>query len=323
MIRKLIRSALRILIAVALVLFIAWGIVAQPSFRRNPVSTEKVDPARLRRHVEQLSREFHPRNFLHPENLDRCAEYIALHFGQAGAAVEIQPFTVAGRQFRNVIGRFGSGCGPRIIVGAHYDACGDTPGADDNASGVAALLELAFLLGRHPPARDVELVAWSLEEPPFFKTDSMGSAVHARSIAAGKTNILGVIVLEMVGTFSDRWGSQAYPVPLLHLIYPNRGNFIGVIGRWDQGEWIKAVKTGMQGRTSLPVYSIRAPVQVPGIDLSDHLNYWLLGLPALMVTDTAFYRNPAYHSPDDTAERLDYDRLADVVVALAAALHNL
>lgn len=323
LIRKFIRSVLRILAGVAVVLGLIWVVLAQPSCRWNAASDQRVDPARLQAHVVALSKEFRPRDFRHPENLDRCAGYIARHFEQAGAAVEFQPFTVAGREYRNVIARFGTGPGPRVIVGAHYDACGDMPGADDNASGVAALIELAFLLGRQPAARNVELVAYSLEEPPTFRTDSMGSAVHARSVAAAKTNILGVIVLEMVGTFSDRWGSQAYPSPMLHLLYPNRGNFIGVIGRWDQGRWIKTVKAGMQGRTALPVRSIRAPPQVPGIDLSDHLNYWPLGIPALMVTDTAYLRNPAYHTPDDTADKLDYNRMAAAVVALHAALRGL
>ena len=146
-------------------------------------------------------------------------------------------------------------------MGAHYDASGDTPGADDNASGVAALIELAFLLGSNTPPGEVELVAYCLEEPPFFKTELMGSAVHAKSIAGDKANIRGVIVLEMVGFFQDGWGSQSYPSPLLHLIYPSRANFIGVISRWDQGAWVKAVKSGMKGRTPLPVYSIRAPLE--------------------------------------------------------------
>ena len=194
------------------------------------------------------------------------------------------------------------------------------PAADDNASGVAALIELAYLLGRHPPARPVELVAYSLEEPPTYQTDSMGSAVHARSIAADTENVLGVIVLEMVGTFSDQRGSQSYPMPMLHLLYPNRGNFIGVVGRWGHGHWIKTVKKAMKDRTPLPVRSIRAPALVPGIEMSDHQNYWPLGLPAVMVTDTAFLRNPNYHTLQDTPDRLDYSAMAQVVVSLFEAL---
>lgn len=320
--RRLFRSLLRILATVAIFLLGVWFVLAQPSCRRNPPSRLHVDPDRLRAHVEKLAGNFRPRDFQHPDQLARCADYIASQFRQAGATVERQPFIVAGRPYCNVIARFGQPDRPRVVVGAHYDSCGDMPAADDNASGIAALLELAFLLGRHPPARPVELVAYSLEEPPTYQTDSMGSAVHARSIANDTANIHGVIVLEMVGTFSDAWSSQAYPIPLLHLIYPNRGNFIGVIGRWNDGDWIQAVKDGMKGRTPLPVRSIRAPACVPGIEMSDHQNYWPLGLPAVMVTDTAFLRNPNYHSIHDTPDRLDYPAMGQVVVSLCEALQT-
>ena len=168
----------------------------------------------------------------------------------------------------------------------------------------------------------MELVAYVLEEPPFFRTPLMGSAVHAASLATEKENIAGVIVLEMVGCFSDAKGSQSFPSPLLKLFYPSRGNFIAVIGRWDQGRWVKRVKSGMQGTTDLPVYSLRAPAAIPGVDFSDHINYWPLGLPAVMITDTAFYRNQAYHETGDTAERLDYARMSQVVVAVWGAVQS-
>ena len=321
-VRKFLRSIVRILAAVAAILFVAWFVFSQPSCRRHPPSRTVVDPARLRTHVDMLSKELHPRNFHHPDHLARCADYIARQFEQAGATIEFQPFTVSGMPYRNVIGRFRAGPGPKLVVGAHYDACDELPGADDNASGVAALLELAALLGRGAPPGEVELVAYCLEEPPFFQTDHMGSVLHAQRLAAEKDRIRGVLVFEMVGYFDDTWGSQSYPLPLLHLLYPSRGNFIGVIGRWDQGPWIRTVKTAMKGRTPLPVYSIRAPRIVPGIDLSDHRSYWPHGIPAVMITDTAFYRNRAYHTPGDTADRLDYDRMAQVVVAVAEAIRQ-
>lgn len=318
--RRLSRSLLRILTAVAAILIGAWALLAQPSCRRNPPSAIQIAPDRLRAHVEKLAGDFRPRDFHHPDQLARCADYMAEHFRQAGATVRFQPFTFAGLPFRNVIARFGNPDGSRVIVGAHYDACGDTPGADDNASGSAALIELAYLLGRNPPARPVELVAYCLEEPPTYQTDSMGSVVHAQSISNEAANVLGVIVLEMVGTFSDEWGSQSYPAPMLHLIYPNRGNFIGVVGRWDHGDWIKTIKIGMKGRTTLPVYSIRAPTLVPGIEMSDHQSYWPLDIPALMITDTAFLRNQDYHTLRDTPDRLDYPAMGRVVVSLYEAL---
>jgi len=303
-----------------LVVFAVWVVVAQPSCAHNRPMAVAVQPERLREHVEALARACSPRDWRHPENLDRCADYIARQFEEAGAAVEAQPFTVAGKPYRNVIGRFAPDARPRVVVGAHYDACGEQPGADDNASGIAALIELAGLVGRFAPTCAVDLVAYTLEEPPFFRSPQMGSAVHAKGIAGDKAACKGVIVLEMVGYFSDERGSQGYPTPIFHLMYPSRGNFIGVVGRWDQGAWIKTVKVGMKGATDLPVYSVRAPAVVPGVALSDHMSYWPYGINALMVTDTAFYRNKAYHTAGDTPESLDYDRMAKVVVAVFGAI---
>lgn len=314
--RNLIRALAQVIGVVCGVIGVVWIVVAQPSCRRNLVSEADADPARLRGHVETLSQRYYPRNWQSRTNLDGCAEYIAQHFRKAGAAVELQTFFIGNKEYRNVIGKFNPARGTRVVVGAHYDSCDLTPGADDNASGVAALIELAYLVGRTAPSIPLDLVAYTLEEPPFFKTQYMGSAIHAKSVVVAKTNIQGVIVLEMVGYFNDEWGSQSYPVPILRLIYPRRADFIAVVGLWKQGDWISRVKGGMQGATDLPVYSIRAPAILPGIDFSDHMNYWPYGIPAIMVTDTAFYRNAQYHLAGDTSDRLDYVRLAKVVIAV-------
>ena len=321
--RKLVGAAFRVLAGVALIVAVLWLLVAQPTPAHNSRSRATVDAAQLEAHVRRLAVDFAPRSWLDRENLDACADYIADQFERAGARVEQQSFEAAGQSTRNVIGRFGDGTNALLVVGAHYDACEDTPGADDNASGVAALIELARLLGRDGALRPVELVAFTLEEPPFFRTPMMGSAVHAAALAESGTRVHGAIVLEMVGYYSDQPGSQHYPALLFKLLYPSRANFVGVVGRWSEGSWIKTVKAGMKGATDLPVYSIRAPAAVPGVDYSDHLNYWKHGFPAVMVTDTAFYRNPNYHAADDTPETLDYARLADVVVAVYETLRGL
>ena len=320
---KILMAVVRVMAGVTAGVLAIWCIVAQPTPGKNAVSGAKADPMRLRVHVVALSETMYPRNYQAITNLDRCAGYIAGHFAEAGAQVEPQEFKVHGKAYRNIIGRFGAGKGRTLVVGAHYDACDDTPGADDNASGVAALIELAYLVGGRAPDREIELVAYTLEEPPFFRSEWMGSAVHAKRIAEDKRPITGMIALEMVGYYSDKWGSQSYPVPMLRLMYPSRGNFVGVIGRWDQGPWIKKVKAGMKGATDLPVYSIRAPSALQGVDYSDHLNYWAQGIPAVMVTDTAFLRNRAYHSTGDTPDRLDYVRMGKVVVAVYESLWKL
>lgn len=320
---RILLSCARIAGALALFSFGLWIVLAQPTWGTRPASTATVDPQRLEAHVRMLSEHCYPRDWTHTQNLDRSAAYIRTEFEKAGGRVEEQPFDVDGKTYRNVIAHFGPERGARLIVGAHYDACGDTPGADDNASGVAALIEIAHLLGSAELKRPVELVAYTLEEPPFFKTRHMGSAVHVARSKANGTEIHGVLILEMVGYFTDAFMSQSYPSGLLYLCYPSRGNFLAVVGKWDQGVWIKSVKQGMKGRTTLPIRSIRAPSSLPGIDYSDHLNYWAEGHQAVMLTDTAFYRNERYHTRQDTPDTLDYLRMRDVVIATFEAVREL
>jgi Zn-dependent M28 family amino/carboxypeptidase len=223
----------------------------------------------------------------------------------------------------NIVATFGPETPERIVVGAHYDTFMDYPGADDNASGVAGLLELARMLGQAPPSLRVELVAFTLEEPPFFRTDAQGSAVHAESLRAKDVRVRAMLNLEMIGCFSDAPGSQAFPLPLLKLWYPDTGNFIVVVGQLGRGALVRDVKRAMRGASDLPVHSINAPAFIPGVDFSDHLSYWERGYPAVMITDTAFYRNPRYHTAQDTPATLDYARMAKVTDGVHAAVRTL
>ena len=321
--RRIVISTIRIT-GVLVFLFIAGCyFVAQPGFKSNTPSSMTADSTRLRADVKMMSETFHPRDWQNVENLNQCADYLAQELEKAGASVEFQDYAALGRDYRNVIGRFGVGSARKIIVGAHYDSCGHTPGADDNASGVAGLLELARLIGADPPDLEIELVAYTLEEPPFFSSPMMGSAIHAGSVADDRERINGVIVLEMIGYYSDEPGSQGYPLPLMKAFYPDRGDFITVVSRWDQGDWIKSVKSSMKGATPLPVYSFRGPQSLPGIGFSDHRNYWPQDIPAVMITNTAFHRNTAYHTSRDTADRLDYTRMGMVVVGVYEAIRRI
>ncbi len=268
-----------------------------------------VDPTRLAAHVRTLVG-FTPRDETHPENLDRAAAWIRRELEEAGGRVEDQPFKARGAIYRNAIAHFGSETHDRIVVGAHYDAAGPYPGADDNASGVAGLLELARLLGETPPPLHVELVAFTLEEPPSFTSPAMGSAFHVASLKERGVPLRAMIALEMLGYFTDVPGSQQYPLPILKLFYPSRGNFIGVVGKLGQGALVRRIRNAMRRATPLPVRSISAPVSLPGVDFSDHRSYWDAGYEAVMITDTAFYRNPNYHTEHDTPETLDYVRMA-------------
>jgi Zn-dependent M28 family amino/carboxypeptidase len=197
------------------------------------------------------------------------------------------------------------------------------PAADDNASGVAGLVELAAMFGRQAPGCTLELVAYCTEEPPFFATPDMGSVHHARLLKSSGAEVRGVIVLETIGFFSDEAGSQQYPSVLLRLFYPSTGDYIGIVGNMGHTWLVRQVKRAMRAATDLPVRSINAPSFVPGVDFSDHRSYWDAGFQAVMVTDTAFYRNRAYHTWGDTPDRLDYRRMAKVVVGVYEAIRSL
>jgi Zn-dependent M28 family amino/carboxypeptidase len=281
------------------------------------------DPSRLERRVHQLVERFHPRDFGHPENLARAARFLHEEFQRAGAAVAEQVFEAAGASYRNVVAGFGPDTTDVVIVGAHYDVAGEMPGADDNASGVAGLLELADTMAEVKLSRRVELAAYTLEEMPFFSTAEMGSAVHARSLRTAGRRVRAMLCLEMIGFFSDEDGSQQFPSPLLRLFYPGRGDFIAVVGNVGGVRIVRRVKRSMRRAGDLPVHSINAPSLVPGVDLSDHVNFWRQGDPAVMITDTAFYRNPGYHTEDDVPETLDYRRMAKVIAGVRQAVLDL
>lgn len=304
-------------------IFSVWLLVAQPTFTKNSPSNLTLESARLKAHVLELARDYFPRSHANTKNLDRCAEYIRVHFKKAGAATAIQEFTVYGKKYQNVIGFFGDKAGRRIVIGAHYDARANTPGADDNASGIAGLIELAYLIGKEKIDTGVELVAYSLEEPPFFGTENMGSVHHAKLLHDRKISVTCMIALEMIGYFSSAADSQLYPMPVLKIFYPNKGNFIAIVGRLGQRKIVRKIKGLMKGATDLPVYSINAPLFIPGIDFSDHRNYWKYGYDAVMITDTAFHRNQAYHTPGDTAQRLNYESMGKAVIQIFEAVKGL
>ncbi|MGI4875646.1 MAG: M28 family peptidase [Janthinobacterium lividum] len=280
------------------------------------------DTARLRQHLRWLTSTPQPRNYQHPAVLDSVAACLGRYLVAAGARVQTQPYTVNGQTYRNVIGTFGPENGPRLVIGAHYDVCDNQPGADDNGTGVAALLELARLLGSQPalPYR-VELVVYTLEEPPFFRTPDMGSFRHAQALRAQGAAVRGMVALEMLGYYDERPGSQHYPVGVLKWVYGSRGNYVTVAQKFGgSGHWGRQFARQYKRAAGLPVRRFKAPAWLPGIDFSDHLNYWHFGYPALLLTDTAFYRNQQYHRAGDTLARLDMRRLGLAVDALLATV---
>ena len=293
-----------------------WAVVTEPVLAAtDPVAMEAASADRLKADVVMLVDELGPRHHDQPEKLVAVADRLQARFTELGLTTERQPVPSDVVGAVNVIGRLGPAKGPVVVVGAHYDAYKETPGADDNASGVAGLLELARLLTAHPPPIGVEFVAYANEEPPYFRSQEMGSRVHAASVV--DRDLVLMISLECLGTFSDERGTQHFPFVLMRLFYPTRGDFIGVVGKSSQGAVVREVKRAMQAQDGVPVEAIAAPTWIPGIDWSDHLAYWDEGFDAVMITDTALNRNDAYHDPEDTPDRLDYVRMAAVIDGVA------
>lgn len=315
---------------------IIWGaasacvaLVAQPLAGEVASTPAHVDPARLEAHVKKLSVDLYPRSADQFDKLEKTAQYVIAQLKASGAQVSVQQVVVQEATYKNISARFGPGEGPLLVIGAHYDSHGDasgdgatpathTPGADDNASGVAGLIELAHLLGRTPQSRPIELVAYTLEEPPHYRSAHMGSVWHARSLVAAGREVRLMLSLEMIGYFSDAPASQRYLIPSMKYLYSDRGDFVALVGRFGDFGNTRRAKALMAGATDLPVYSLNAPRSLQGVDFSDHRSYWDAGIAAMMVTDTAFLRNPNYHGAGDTWDKLDYKRMAKVVQGVHA-----
>lgn len=323
--RQLLKSLFRVVLmagaVLTLLLFISWIAIARPigPQKSQALIQPPADmPAQLETHVRVLSEDILNRSWQHPEQLDLAANYIRGQWEAMGLTVEDQTYVIRGQTYRNVITRLPShqpSDKGKIIIGAHYDSAHKLPGADDNASGTAGLIELTRRLKDQALSQEIELVAYTLEEPPNFGTQKMGSYIHAESVYKSEQTIDLMISIEMIGYFSDEPGSQDFPLPMLKLFYPNKGDFIGIVDRLKSRQATR-VKRALRKATDLPVHSINGPANIPGINFSDHLNYWHFGYDAVMITDTSFYRNKAYHKIGDTADRLDYDKMAKVVTAL-------
>lgn len=276
---------------------------------------------RLKEHVTYLAVTCHPRDYTRADHQQAVVDYIARSLRESGGRVDLQTFMAEGRRYANVRSVIPGSREGRIVIGAHYDACGDTPGADDNASGIAGLLEVARMLQGIQPTYTIELVAYANEEPPYFKTRHMGSAHHANLMAESKTEVRGMIALEMIGFYSDREKSQNYPSSTLSWIYPDKGNFIAVLGNWGSVSLARQLQQSLGAH--MPTVRLNAPELTGAFSLSDHINYWKHDMPAVMITDTAFYRNVNYHQSTDTPDTLDYKRMGCVVRGVTAAVRQL
>jgi Zn-dependent M28 family amino/carboxypeptidase len=280
---------------------------------------------RLRAHVRHLAATIGERNLSRLDALRAAADYIRSEWSAQGYQVIPQRYEVDGTAVENleVVQHAATAANATCVVGAHYDTVRGSPGADDNASGVAVLLELSRSLAARPLDKPLRFVAFVNEEQPYYGTSLMGSEVYARALRARGEDVEFMVSLEMLGFYATRAGSQAYP-PGLKFFYPDRGDFIACVS--DLRSWgaLRRFVAALRAASDFPAESLAAFRSVPGLAWSDHAAFWNSGYPALMVTDTAFYRNPHYHKASDTPETLDYTRLARLTEALSRAfIHRL
>lgn len=343
--RDIMMSAVRIVVAVAVIAGIARfvagpiSLVTDPSRRRAyllakapvPADSSALSPlaARLRAHVVMLSVTIGARDAYSRKGGERARDYVAAQLKASGYTPKLLPYESRlmigvpdGTAFHNVEALLPvRSPEPRgaWVLGAHYDSAPGTPGADDNASGVAVLLEVARLLRERKPGREVRFVAFGTEEPPAFGTRNMGSWQYARGLKDGGVPVHGVVVLEMLGFYNPRPGSQLYP-PFMHLFFPGHGGFVGAVGNIESRGLLAAFGAAWRNSSRFPLTLSILPGPFASLALSDQLNFWSHGYPAVMISDTAFYRNANYHESSDLPGTLDYEKMAEVANAIAAAL---
>lgn len=271
----------------------------------------------LRRHVQMLAEQIGERNVWQPEALVAAALYIRNTLEDLDYQVRIQSFESEGQTVQNIEVELPGTTAPQeiAVVGAHYDSVPDGPGANDNASGIAALLEIARLLSGKTHARTLRLVAFVNEEQPFSSGEQMGSRVYAERSRQRSEQIKAMISLETIGFYTDQHASQHYPFPF-NYFYPDTGNFIGFVGNLSSLNLVRQSLGAFRASTAFPSEGVAAPGWIRGVGWSDHASFWQAGYPAIMITDTAFFRYQHYHKETDTPDKLDYQSLARVTRGL-------
>ena len=279
----------------------------------------------LYRHVEELTVKIGSRSVYEYDKLTAAKEYILSSLEEMGYTPILQDFSFQERVFSNIIVPLPGKTHPEdvVVIGAHYDTVAGTPGADDNASAVATLLEMCRLLRDYSPERTLKLIFFTLEEPPIFRSESMGSFVYAREARNRQEHISAMISLEMLGYYSDKEGGQSFPVPLMSLMYPSTPNFIAIVGNLSSRSLVKKVSDSLRKGGGVPVETLTTLSVIPGVDFSDHLSFWKMDYPAVMITDTAFYRNPNYHKAADRIDTLDFSRLSSLLDGLVQMAKDL
>jgi hypothetical protein len=326
--RRVLGGAARIVLALLVVFFFVWFFGIRMSGRNTARAAmlneaEVALRAELVGDVKTLAGEIGERNLRRSAQLNAATEFIESSLGRAGLTPRRDTYDVRGQTCHNIEVEI-RGTRPEILlVGAHYDSVLGCPGANDNGSGVAALLALARRFAGKPTGKTLRFVAFVNEEPPFFQTAEMGSFVYAKRCQEKADPITAMISLETIGYFSDEPGSQKYPAPGFGLLYPSKGNFIGFASDTRSRALLSATVAAFRKTEKLPCEGASLPAAIPGIGWSDQWSFWQCGYSAVMVTDTAPFRYPHYHEPTDTTDKLDYDRFALVVSGMEGVIAEL
>lgn len=279
----------------------------------------------LSRHVHVLATEIGERNLANYHALNRAATYITNVMSESTFRVSTQDYYHKKHLLQNIVAeKLGSERPDEIIViGAHYDTVINSPGADDNSSGIAGLLELTRLLGDFKSKRTIRIVAFTLEEPPFHDSPLMGSNVYAKNCHHKKENIIGMVSLEMIGYFTTKNNSQRYPRMDMEYRYPDKGDFMAIVGNKESKSMVDLTSDFVKRYSRMNVLPFVAVHGMPGISLSDHAPFWKYGYKAIMATDTSFFRNPHYHNPDDTHDTLNYRYSAKFLYGFSFAIREM
>jgi hypothetical protein len=328
MARRFLLSVLRIVSALALITLLTWlFMIRMPGI--NPLSAAPLSPdevslrAELMADVQKLGGEIGERNLSRYSALNASADFIEKSFADAGVTPRRDSYEVNGKACHNIEVEIRGSSSEIVLVGAHYDSVLGAPGANDNGSGVAGLLALARRFAGKPTQQTLRFVAFANEEPPYFQTAQMGSAVYARRCREQQDPITAMISLETIGYFSDAPRSQTYPSPGLGAFYPTKGNFIGLVGNLRSRALLRHAVNVFRGTGKLPAEGASLPAFISGVDWSDQWSFWQEGYRAIMVTDTALFRYPYYHTAEDTPEKLDYDSFALVVSGMQKVIEDL
>jgi len=291
---------------------------------RSSPETSALARERLATYVQVLAGDIGERNAFKPQALRRAEAFITDAWRAQGYEVTRHEYELQRARWANLeVTRLGTRRPQEVIVvGAHYDSVIGSPGANDNATGVAAMAEISRRLASAQPERTVRFVAFVNEEPPFFRTPGMGSRVYAKEARERGDDIRAMLSLETIGYYSEAKGSQQYP-PFFSWFYPDRGNFIGFIGNFASRALVQQAAAAFQSHSDFPLECATTFALVPGVDWSDHGSFWKYGYQAIMITDTALYRYPHYHTERDTPDKVNYDALARVTDGLAAVVTDL